>query len=98
MTTGIQISFSRLSKFILLFFFLAISHYNFGQETSSKIDKKDLRSFIKTLTSTKFAGRGLDDDGHIKTQEFIINRFKELQLEAFSPDGYLEKITLNQSC
>ena len=97
MVSGTLISFFRLSEFLLFFLFLAISHHCFGQETSSKIDKKDLKSFIKTLTSTQFGGRGLDDDGHKKTQEFITNRFKELQLEAFSPNGYLENFSLNQT-
>jgi len=97
MIKGTCISFFRISEFLLFFLFLIVSHHGFGQETSSKIDKKDLRSFIKTLTSTQFGGRGIDDDGHGKTQEFITNRFKELQLEAFSSDGYLEKILLNQT-
>jgi len=97
MKGGTCISFFRLSEYVLFFLFLTISHHGFGQETSSKIDKKDLRSFIKILSSTQFGGRGIDDDGHKKTQEFITNRFKELQLEAFSSDGYLEKILLNQT-
>ena len=95
--SGTLISFFRLSEFLLFFLFLAVSLHGFGQETSSKIDKKDLKSFIKTLTSTQFGGRGLDDDGHKKTKELITNRFKELQLEAFSPNGYLEKFSLNQT-
>ena len=66
----------------------------FGQEASSKIDKTDLYDFIKTLTSTQFGGRGLDNDGQLKTQEFIVDRFKELQLAPFLPDGYLEKFSL----
>ena len=96
MIRGVHISFFCLMKFLLFFLFFTISHHGFGQEISSKIDKKDLRLFIKTLTSTQFGGRGIDDDGHRKTQEFITNRFKELQLEAFSSNSYLEKISLNQ--
>jgi len=76
---------------ILLWLFVSLSCPAYGQETSSKIDKKDLSDFIKTLSSTRFEGRGIDNDGQIKTQEFIVDRFKELQLEPFTPDGYLEK-------
>ena len=91
-----SLSIFRLTKFYMLLLFLIISRLSFGQDTSSKIDKKDLKSFIKTLTSPQFGGRGIDNDGQIKTQEFIANRFKELQLEPFSSDGYLEKISLHQ--
>ena len=91
------LSIFRLSKYFLLFLHLIIVRHGFGQEITSKIDKKDLKHFIKTLTSSKFNGRGLDNDGHIKTQEFIVNRFKELQLEPFLPCGYLEKFSLIQT-
>ena len=70
---------------------------SFGQDVISKIDQNDLRAFIKTLSSIQFEGRSVDNDGQIKTQEFIIDRFKTLQLEPFSYDGYLEKFTLNQT-
>ena len=68
---------------------------NWCQDIRSKIDKKDLACFIKTLTSKQFAGRGLAHGGHIKTQEFIIARFKELHIEPYLPDGYLEKFIVN---
>ena len=82
---------------ILLWLFISFSCPVYGQETSSKIDKKDLSDFIKTLTSIRFEGRGIDNDGQLKTQEFIVDRFKELQLEPFTPDGYLEKFALRQT-
>jgi hypothetical protein len=94
--SGKCLSIFRLLRFLPFFLFLIIFHHCFGQEISSKIDKKDLKSFIKTLTSSQFSGRGLDNDGQIKTQEFITSRFKELQLEPFSADGYLEKFSLYQ--
>jgi len=84
-------SITRLLVFSLL---LMISCPCFGQESSSKIDKIDLHDFIEMLSSSEFEGRGIDNDGQIKTQEFIINRFEELQLEPFSPDGYLERFSL----
>ena len=78
--------------FLCFFFFL---RFGFCQDNKSKIDQKDLKCFIQTLSSESFSGRGLDHDGHQKTQEFIINRFKTLQIEPFLPDGYLEKFTLS---
>ena len=69
---------------------------SFGQERTSKIDKKDLKEFIKTLSSIQFAGRGIDNNGQIKTQEYIVNRFNALHLAPFSSDGYLETFKVNQ--
>ena len=92
-----RLSILRISKFFLLLAFLALFFSCFGQETSSEIDKKDLKGFIKTLSSARFEGRGIDSNGQIKTQEYIIDRYKTLQLEPFSPDGYLEKFSLKQS-
>ena len=86
------------NNFKLAFFlFLLFACRSNGQEESSKIDKKDLTVFIKTLSSSQFGGRGIDDDGQIKTQEFIIDRFRKLQLEPFTSDGYLEKFCLNKT-
>ena len=87
----------RMSKFFLVFLLLFVFRYGFGQEVSSKIDKKDLRTFVKTLTSTQFCGRDIDNEGQKKTQELIINRFKELQIEPFFPEGYLENFSLHQT-
>ena len=90
------LSITHLPKLPLFFLFLIFFHYGFGQDISSKIDKKDLRAFIETLSSPQFGGRSIDDDGQFITQEFIVNRFKELKLETLSPDSYLEKFYLQQ--
>jgi len=87
----------RLKKIILLTLLFGIFVHSYGQKTGSKIDKEDLSAFIKTLSSIQFEGRALDNNGHIKTQEFIVKRYMELQLEPFSSDGYLEKFYLNQT-
>ena len=68
----------------------------FGQDKTSKIDKKDLRMFIKTFSSVQFDGRAIDNNGQLRTQQYIIDRFKTLQIEPFSPDGYLDKFMLNR--
>ena len=82
-----------LSKILLLI--LACKSY--GQVVTSKIDQNDLREFIKTLSSIQFEGRSVDNDGQIKTQEFIMDRFKTLQIEPYLSGGYQEKFTLNQT-
>ncbi|MCL1821288.1 MAG: M20/M25/M40 family metallo-hydrolase [Prolixibacteraceae bacterium] len=79
---------------VLLFI---LSFQSFGQEIASKIDREELKFFVKTLTSASFEGRGVDTQGHKKAQEFIADRFAVLQLEPFSGDGYLEKFSLSQS-
>jgi len=85
--------FFRLPKVLLLI--LACKSY--GQDVTSKIDQNDLREFIKTLSSIQFEGRSVDNDGQLKTQEFIMDRFKTLQIEPYSSEGYLEKFPLNQT-
>ena len=98
--TILQIScniYPHITRLPAFFLFLMMSCLCVGQVETSKIDKKDLCDFIETLTSTQFGGRGIDDDGQMKTQEFIVNRFKELQLEPFSADGYLQKFSLRQN-
>jgi len=92
-----RLSILRLSKVILLVLALISCGQCIGQESASKIDQKDLKAIIKTLSSTQFEGRDIDNYGQIKTQEYIINRFKTLQVEPFSTDGYLEKFFLNQT-
>ena len=52
--------------------------------------------FIKTFSSAQFDGRAIDNNGQLKTQQYIIDRFKALQIEPFSPDGYLDKFLLNR--
>ena len=83
----------KLKSFVL---FLILFRVTYGQEVESKIDKKDLRAFIETLSSIQFEGRDIANNGQIKTQKFIINRFKTLRIEPFSKAGYLEKFTVNK--
>lgn len=80
--------------FLFVFVFTVIS-WRFGQDDVSKIDEKDLKLFITTLSSPQFEGRAVNNDGQLKTQEFIIDRFKKLEIEPFSSQGYLDKFTFN---
>jgi hypothetical protein len=68
-----------------------------GQTDKSKIDKKDLKTFVKILTSDSLEGRGTGTDGQIKAERFISEKFKELGLKKFDQNGYLEKFKLNQT-
>ena len=92
-----MVNMCRKNYLFLFFLFILKSFLGFTQEIPSKIDKKDLSDFITALSSLPFGGRGVDDDGQIKAQEFIVNRYKELQLEPFSSDGFLEKFSLLQT-
>jgi len=89
------LSVSRLPKILLLILFVITYCNSYGQDVKSKIDQNDLRKFINTLSSIEFEGRAVDNSGQIKTQELIIDRFKTLEVEPYSSDGYLEKFTLN---
>ena len=91
------ISFFRFLKIGLLTPLLIFFYPSYGQDVASKIDQDDLIEFIKTLSSIQFEGRGVDNNGQIKTQDFIIDRFKTLQLEPYLSDGYLEKFNLHMT-
>ena len=84
-----------LSKFFLLILFLIVCMgWCLGQNNPSKIDQEDLRAIIEMLSSEQFEGRDVGNYGQIKTQEYIVERFKALQIEPYSADGYLEKFSL----
>lgn len=87
----------KLKIFWLSVVLLLFCRHSDGQETVSKIDKADLMRHIHTLSSIAFEGRAIDNDGQLKTQDFIVERFKELHLAPFLLDGYLEKFSLNQT-
>ena len=91
------LSFFRSSKIVLFILFFNLLSQSYGQEIASKIDQNDLKEFIQTLSSVQFKGRAVDNDGQLKTQEFIIDRLKTLQVAPFLPDGYLEKFALKMT-
>lgn len=68
-----------------------------GQADKSKIDKKDLKAFVKTLTSDSLEGRGTGTEGQRRAETFISERFKNLGLNTYNQDSYLEKFKLNQT-
>lgn len=68
-----------------------------GQTNQSKIDKKDLKRFVKVLASDSLEGRGTGTEGQRKAQHFISERFKELGLNTFGQRDYLEKFKLHQT-
>ena len=70
---------------------------SWGQTESSKIDKKDLKTFVQILTSDSLEGRGTGTEGQRKAGRFISKRFKELGLNAYSQNGYLQTFKLKQT-
>lgn len=74
--------------------FILHSH---GQTDKSKIDKKDLKTFVKLLTSDSLEGRETGTEGQRKAERFILERFKKLGLNTYGQNGYLEKFKLNQT-
>lgn len=85
-------------KILLLIIYLtSITLQCEGQTDKSKIDKKDLKTFVKLLTSDSLEGRGTGTEGQKKAERFISERFKELGLNTYDQNGYLEKFKLNQT-
>src|SRR5688572_15403791 len=68
-----------------------------GQENKSKIDKKDLKRFVQILASDSAEGRGTGTGGQKRVEKFIANRFRNLGLNFYHKDGYLEKFKLTQT-
>ena len=92
-----RLSFFRLPIIMPLIACFIFFHNIYAQDATTKIDQNDLREYIQTLSSIQFEGRSVDNNGQIKTQDFIIERFKTLQLEPYSSEGYLEKFNLNMT-
>ena len=69
-----------------------------GQEVpTSKIDKRDLKTIIKVLTSDSLEGRGTGTIGQRKAEKFISGKYQEIGLLTFDQNSYLEKFKLNQT-
>lgn len=68
-----------------------------AQTSQSKIDKKDLKAFVKVLTSDSLEGRGTGTEGQRKAARYIAERFKELGLNTHGQNGYLEPFKLKQT-
>jgi hypothetical protein len=68
-----------------------------AQADYSKIDQKDLKTFIKILTSDSLEGRGTGSDGQKKAGRFISDTFNELGLKKFDENGHRQTLKLNQT-
>ena len=68
-----------------------------GNKTQSKIDKRDLKTFIKVLTSDSLEGRGTGTNGQRKAEKFISDRYNYLGLNTLNRKDYLEKFNLTQT-
>jgi hypothetical protein len=67
-----------------------------GQSNKSKIDKKDLKHFVKILTSDSLEGRETGTEGQRRAENFISARYKNLGLNKHNKNSYLEKFKLHQ--
>ena len=68
-----------------------------GQVKNSKIDKTDLKTFVRILASDSLAGRGTGTEGQRKAERFIAKRFQELGLNTHSQNDYLERFKLTET-
>src|SRR5258708_3155357 len=82
---------------ILLLIICLTSFFLQGQLLQSKIDKKDLKTYIKILTSDSLEGRGTGTKGQKRAEKFISDRFKKLGLTPYDRYGYLQNFKLNQT-
>ena len=68
-----------------------------GQADLSKINKQDLRKFVKILTSDSMQGRGTGTGGERRAQRFIAGRFNQIGLQPFDQNNYSQPFELIQT-
>ncbi len=90
--------FGNIAKKLLLVIWLGcIIFYAQGQTADCNIDRKDLRRYVRILSSDSLEGRGIGTEGHAKAARFIAGQFGELGLVPFDTSGYFQKFTLSAS-
>jgi len=77
-----------MKKYLLIITLISLTIKAFGQE---RIDNKDLKKFIKILTSDSLEGRGTGTEGQRKAEKFISDNFRKLGLNTS-----VEKFKLKQ--
>jgi hypothetical protein len=55
------------------------------------VNKETLLANLKELSSDAYEGRGFSKPGNYKAQKFIADKFKELGLETYEGDTYIQK-------
>jgi hypothetical protein len=85
-------------KTLLPIIYLAtICFQSLAQTNKSKIDKKDLKFFVKILTADSLEGRGTGTEGQKRAEKIIADRFNSLGLDKYANGSYSEKFKLNQT-
>ena len=85
---------------IISILFVVLNLFSFGQEINnveSKINKRDLKQFIRVLTSDSLEGRETGTIGQEKAAKYISNRLNSLGLEPYDKNGYFESFELQTS-
>lgn len=74
----------------LLFSIVFISFISCQTEKEIQIDEKELLGNLKELSSDAYEGRGFSTKGGLKAQLFIANKFKEIGLDFYSGQSYIQ--------
>ena len=83
-----------LVKLISSILFLFVADGYCQSHDSSRIDKTDLRAFMKILTADSLEGRAPGSIGHQRAEQFIAKRFNDVGLIPFNSGSYLEQFDL----
>ena len=73
-------------------FFLFLS-FLISFEIQSQVN--NFSKYVDTLCSDYFMGRGYVKDGHLKTANFLEEKFKEINLEPLNEDKYIQNFNIN---
>ncbi len=80
----------RNSAILLIILSIFCSKLAAQQIIERQIDKKDLKAYIKELTSKEFEGRMIGTEGQKKAAHFIANRFEQLDLQQIDNNSYFQ--------
>jgi hypothetical protein len=80
-----------MTRYLLIITLTSLTIRTFAQESNSRIDSKDLKKFVRILSSDSLEGRGTGTEGQRKAEKFISKRFTELGLSTS-----IEKFQLRQ--
>lgn len=74
----------------LIFSILFITFISCQEDQTVQLDAKELLANLKELSSDSYEGRGFATTGNLKAQKFISNKFKEIGLEYYAGQSYIQ--------
>ncbi len=81
-------------KYLICFLIIAVSIGSCKSQTQTadiRVDREELLSNLKTISSDAFGGRDFGTEGNRKAQQFMVKKFKELGIKPAFTTGYIQQ-------